>query len=167
MPDERFAVRVLAACAAAGVAVLAIGLFTQHVLGKQPCAWCVLQRLVFLAIVMVCAAGVLARTSRVTVLGCALLADLLALCGAAAAIYQQMVASRSDSCGVSLADRVIMATSLHELAPWMFFADAPCNEANLPFLGLPFALWSLAAFLMLGTAAAGAAVLLLRDRRQA
>lgn len=167
MPDDKFAVRVLAACAAAGVAVLAIGLFAQHVLGKQPCAWCVLQRLVFLAIALVCVAGVLARSSRVTVLMCALLADLLALCGAAAALYQQLVASLSDSCGVSFADRVIMAWSLHELAPWMFFADAPCNEANLPFLGVPFALWSLAAFLMLGTAAAGAAVLLLRDRRHA
>lgn len=167
MPDDKFAVRVLAACAAASVAVLVVGLFAQHVLGKQPCAWCVLQRLIFLAITLVCAVGVLVRASPVTVLMCALLADLLALCGAAAALYQQLVASLSDSCGVSFADQVIMAWSLHELAPWMFFADAPCNEANLPFLGVPFALWSLAAFLMLGTAAAGAAVLLLRGRRHA
>ncbi|MEK9774839.1 MAG: disulfide bond formation protein B [Quisquiliibacterium sp.] len=165
MPEHiRLARRVLAGCAVAGLGLLAVGLVTQHLLGMQPCSWCVLQRLLFAAIVLVGAIGATARSSPIAVLLSALLADLLALCGAAAALYQHLVASASDSCAVSLADRVIMALSLHELAPWMFLADAPCNQANQPLLGVPFALWSLAAFLMLGTAAAGAAVTVLRGR---
>jgi disulfide bond formation protein DsbB len=38
--------------AGAGAAPVAVGiaLFTQHGLGMQPCPWCVLQRLIFLAI---------------------------------------------------------------------------------------------------------------------
>lgn len=160
---DRAARALLAAGAAAGIAVLVVGLALQHGLGMQPCAWCVLQRLLFLLVAAACALGawVPGRGARI---GAALAADGLASAGAAAALWQHFVASSSDQCGVSFADKVIMALSLHEIAPWMFLADAPCSEANMPFLGVPFALWSLAAFLLLGLGAGTALVMLLRRR---
>jgi len=157
--------RLFAAGAVASVAMLAIGLVLQHGFDKQPCAWCVLQRLVFVAIGIVCLLGALSSRLRGVQIGAALAADALAVAGAAAALYQHFVASLSDSCGVSLADKLIMTLSLHELAPWMFFADAPCNAANMPFLGVPFALWSLAGFLVLGSGALAALIVLLRPAR--
>jgi disulfide bond formation protein DsbB len=38
---------------------------------------------------------------------------------------------------------------LPELWPMMFEATARCDEANLPWLGIPFALWSLGLFMVL------------------
>ncbi len=160
-----FPTRILVACAAGSVAALVLGLSLQHAFDKHPCAWCVLQRLVFVLIAVVCTLGALSARVRVAQIAAALAADALATAGAASALYLHFVASRSDSCALSLADKVIMALSLHEIAPWMFFADAPCNEANLPFLGVPFALWSLMGFLALGTGAVVALASLLRSPR--
>ncbi len=158
------ATRLLTACAVACVAVLAGALALQYGFGKQPCAWCVLQRLVFLLIAVVCALGALLSRVRVAQIAAAITADALAACGAAAALYLHFVASKSESCALTFADKVIMALDLHETMPWMFFADAPCNEANMPFLGVPFALWSFAGFVVMGVGAVMALAALLRNR---
>lgn len=115
----------------------------------QPCSWCVLQRLVFLLVGIFCALA--AFSGRVRWLRAALagLASMLSLSGLAAAVYQQTVASKSASCLLTLADRIVMSLSLHEIAPWMFMPTAPCNEANVPLLGVPFAVWSGLAFALL------------------
>jgi disulfide bond formation protein DsbB len=160
-----FPTRILAACAAGSVAALGLGLLLQHAFDKHPCAWCVLQRLVFVLIAVVCVLGASLARLRVAQIVAALAAEALATAGAASALYLHFVASRSDSCALSFADKVIMSLSLHEIAPWIFFADAPCNEANLPFLGVPFALWSLMGFLALGAGATVALVSLLRSSR--
>jgi len=162
-PSQRVTTRVLAGCALFCAAALAIGVVLQHVFDMQPCSWCVLQRLVFLAIGVACAIGaaVRARGPRLVVI---LGADALSAAGLAAALYQQFVASQSASCATSFADRVVMSLSLHELAPWMFMPNAPCNEANVPLLGVPFAIWSAMAFMLLGTAIAVALLATLRPR---
>ena len=45
-----------------------------------------------------------------------------------------------------------MALHLHELAPWMFVAYASCDRANVPLLGIPFAIWSATLYVLLGLA---------------
>ena len=166
MPDRRHsATTLLAACAATCAVALATALFLQHAFGKPPCAWCVLQRLVFLVIAAVCVLGAFASRWRGAQIVAALATDALAGAGAVAALYLQLVASKSDSCAMTFADKVIMSLSLHETMPWMFFADAPCDEGNAPFLGVPFALWSLAGYLVVGVLAATALVRLLRGAR--
>lgn len=163
--QEHRVTRVLAAGAAVCAALLAIGEVMQHVFGMQPCSWCVLQRLIFLLVGLCCAVGALAARSGHLRLAAILLADALSAAGLAAALYQQLVASKSASCLMTLADRIVMALSLHEIAPWMFMPTAPCNEANLPLFGLPFALWSAAGFVLIGTGAALALVWTVRARR--
>ena len=42
--------RLLAAGVVVPLGAVALALVTQHVFGMQPCPWCVLQRLIFVAI---------------------------------------------------------------------------------------------------------------------
>ena len=54
---------LLALAAAAALAAVAAALVTQHVFDMQPCPWCVLQRVIFLA--MSCE-----RSSASALIGC-------------------------------------------------------------------------------------------------
>jgi protein dithiol:quinone oxidoreductase len=134
----------------ASLAAVGIALVSQHVYGMQPCPWCVLQRLVFVAIAIACAIGLAARR-----LGSAL-ALLLALGGSAAALWQHFVAAASDSCKLTLADRIVSGLSLDSLLPEVFQARATCADAAVALAGLPYEFWSLALFVLLGAAATAA-----------
>ena len=79
----------------------------------------------------------------------ALLALLGSGGGLAAALYQQFVAAAEASCDLTLADKILIALKLDGSLPWLFRANASCADANLPLLGIPFALWSATAFALL------------------
>jgi protein dithiol:quinone oxidoreductase len=124
---------------------LAAALISQHVYDMQPCAWCVLQRLIFLAIGVFALLGLVwrgAAGSRVS----ATFGLLLAVAGIAAAIWQHFVAAKSASCNLTLADRVVGATRLDQLLPDVFEARASCADAAVNLLGIPYAMWSALAF---------------------
>ncbi len=129
---------------------VAVALFLQWAYAYAPCPWCTLQRLLYLLITL-CALVGLALRRRQRGLACAAagMVAVLALAGMAAALYQHRVAAVSDSCALTLADRLMGALLLPDLWPLMFEATARCDEANLPWLGLPFALWSLGLFAVL------------------
>ncbi|MCP5266026.1 MAG: disulfide bond formation protein B [Burkholderiaceae bacterium] len=128
---------------------VALALFLQHGLGMQPCAWCTLQRLVYIVLgaVALLGWGWSGRTAVRRVAG--LVAAITGVAGIAAALYQQFVASKTSSCVFTLADKIIGAVQLDELMPWMFKARAACDEANVDLLGFPFAWWSALLFLVL------------------
>ena len=131
-----------------GSALLCVGavgaaLYTQHVLGMQPCPWCVLQRLIFLGIAAAALIGLVAQR-----LG-PLLMTLLAICGMAAALWQHFVAAATASCNLSFADRVMSTLMLDELAPAVFMATASCADAKVNLLGVPYEFWSLSLFVVL------------------
>jgi disulfide bond formation protein DsbB len=143
---------VLGGSALLGVAAVAIALFTQHVLGMLPCAWCVLQRLVLLAIAAAALAGLVWRSptgARAT----AALALLLSACGVAAALWHYFVANSSTSCDLSLAERIISALALDESLPSVFMPMASCADAATRLLGIAYPLWSLTIFVILAAAA--------------
>lgn len=154
---------MLVGCALLCFALLATVEVVQHVFGIQPCAWCVLQRLIFLVAGVVCALTALVRAPLPRLVGI-VVADLLAVAGFVTALYLQFVASRSESCFATFADKVIMTLSLHEIAPWMFMPYAPCNEANPSVLGLPLAVWSATGFVALSLGLGVALVATLRER---
>jgi disulfide bond formation protein DsbB len=138
-------VLVLVALLAFGSVGLAV--IAQYQFDMQPCVWCVLQRLIFLVI------GVLALLAAVT--GGAVrriasgLGVLAALSGIASALWQQLVAVHLPSCDLTLADRIIHLFHLDRLAPSLFIAYASCGEAAVNVLGIPFAYWSCAMFVLL------------------
>ncbi|HEX4235341.1 MAG TPA: disulfide bond formation protein B [Caldimonas sp.] len=133
--------------AAASFGVVVAALVSQHEFAMEPCPWCVLQRLIFLAIGACALLGLLWRSvvgSRVA----AGIALLLAADGVAAAFWQQLVAAKSESCNLTLADRVVGATGLDQLLPSVFEARASCADAAVSLLGVPYAYWSAAAFVI-------------------
>jgi len=127
--------------------VVATALVSQHVFSMQPCPWCVLQRLIFLAIGVFAVLGLVWRGpagSRVA----GTFGFLLALAGLAAALWHYFVASNSASCKLTLADRIMTASQLDRLLPEVFEARASCADAAVAVLGVPYPIWSALAFLI-------------------
>ena len=135
----------------AGVALVCIGavaaaLVSQHVFDMQPCPWCVLQRVIFLALALACGLGLLWR-SRVGRLISTALALLLAASGIAAALWQHFQAAASASCNLTLADKIVSGLlQLDSLLPDVFSPRASCADAAVNLLGIPYDFWSLALF---------------------
>lgn len=156
----------LALAAALAFGGVAAALVSQHVYGLQPCAWCVLQRLIHVLIGLAALAGLAWRTraGRLVASGAV---TVLALCGVAAALWQHLVAASSTSCRLTLADRIVNGLGLDGLAPEVFAARASCAEASVAMLGVPYAMWSLGLFVVLGALALHAARPLLGSRPRA
>ena len=134
------------------VAALAAALVSQHVFGMEPCPWCVLQRLIFVAIALACGLGLVWRAVAARVLA-GTLALLLALSGVAAALWLHFVAAKSQSCNLTLADRIIVALRLDTLLADVFSPRASCADAAVDLLGVPYTFWSLALFVVIASAA--------------
>jgi disulfide bond formation protein DsbB len=134
--------------AVASLGAVIAALVSQHAFGMEPCPWCILQRVIFLAIGAFALLGLVWRGpagGRVA----GTFAVLLAGCGVAAALWQQLVAARSASCNLTLADRIVGATQLDRLVPAVFEARASCADAAVSLLGVPYAYWSVIAFVVL------------------
>ncbi len=143
---------VLIGIAGVSLAAVAFALVSQHAFDMQPCPWCVLQRLIFLLIAVVALAGLAAR-SFVARRGVAF--GLLLLCGAgiAAVLWQHFVAAASNSCNLTLADRIMSASGLPALLPDVFEARATCADAAVSLLGVPYEFWGLVLFVAIEAAA--------------
>lgn len=142
----------LVAIAASSFGAVAVALVTQHVFDMQPCPWCVLQRLVFVAVGMLALAG-LAWRSPLGQRALPLLLLLLCSAGIAAALWQHFVAAASASCNLTLADRIVSGLRLDALLPSVFQATASCAEAAVKLIGVPYEFWSLAMFIAIEAAA--------------
>ncbi len=138
---------LLAGVALACLAAVAAALVSQHVFDMQPCPWCVLQRVIYLAIALACGLGLLWRSlvGRLVSAGFAL---LLAALGIAAALWQHFQAAASASCNLTLADKIVSGfLHLDSLLPDVFSPRASCADAAVNLLGVPYDFWSLALFL--------------------
>ena len=138
-----WAVMVLLPLAAVGAALV-----SQHVFDMQPCPWCVLQRLVFLAIAAVSLPALLLKgaTARRVLAGTGV---LLAGAGMAAALWQHFVSAASGSCNLTLADRIVAGLGLDGLWPEVFAAYASCADAAVKLLGVWYEFYSLGLFALL------------------
>jgi disulfide bond formation protein DsbB len=134
--------------------LLAVGaaLVSQHVFDMQPCAWCVLQRVVFVAIALVSVPALLFKGAgpRRALAATGL---LLAGAGMAAALWQHFVAAASASCNLTLADRIVGGLGLDGLWPEVFAAYASCADAAVKLLGLSYEFYSLLLFALLAVLA--------------
>ena len=142
----------LGSMALVGIGAVGAALVTQHVFDMQPCAWCVLQRMIFLAIAAAALVGLLWRAPLGRRIGAGL-ALVLAACGVSAATWQHFVAANTASCDLSLAERIVAATGLDGRLPEAFMPMASCADAAVKLAGLPYEFWSLALFVGLGSTA--------------
>jgi protein dithiol:quinone oxidoreductase len=151
-----------------GVAALAFGAVgvawvSQHQFGMEPCPWCALQRLIFVALGLAALLGLPWRSpagTRATAFALLLLCSL----GVAAALWQHFVAAASASCNLTLADRVLSALRLDSVLPEVFQPRATCADAAVDLLGIPYEFWSLGLFLAIEAAALWLLVAARRDR---
>lgn len=132
------------------IAGLAIALFSQHVLGMRPCAWCVFQRVILIVIGLVALLGILTgRRCQVAQRVSGALVTALGLGGIVAAWYQYSVAAMQFSCDQTFADRFMTASGLDAGIPWLFGIYATCMDARADLLGIEYALWALALFVVM------------------
>ena len=143
---------LLVGVAVASAAALAAALVSQHVFGMQPCAWCVLQRLVFTVIGVAAALGAV-FAGRGPQRTAAAVVGLLALGGIGAALWQHFVAASSVSCDLSLADRIMSGLGIDMALPEVYAPFASCADAKVDLFGVPYEFWSLALFVALALAA--------------
>jgi protein dithiol:quinone oxidoreductase len=139
----------LGAIATLSLTAVGLALVAQYRFDMYPCAWCILQRVIYLLIAAVCIVGVLLRpaAARMAAAGIAL---LLCAAGAASAVYQHVVASKLYSCNLTLADKILSALKLESLWPSVLGVTATCADAAVSVLGVPFEYWSLGLFALLG-----------------
>lgn len=134
------------------VAAIGAALVSQHVFDMQPCPWCVLQRLIYALMAVAALAAWMAQAAwlRATAL---VLAAVLAASGVAAALWQHFVAAASESCVLTLADKILAQFGLDASLPEIFQPRASCADAAVNLLGVPYEFWSVALFVLLGAAA--------------
>ena len=139
--------RALALISSACVAMLAFGMYLQHVVGLEPCPMCIVQRY---ALVLVAVFTGLAAVTRAR--GWQAIASLLGLVMAVGGAY---TAARQSwlqwhppevvSCGRDIYG-MIETFPLQRALPMIFRGAGDCSKVDWTFLGLSIANWSFVAF---------------------
>jgi len=139
--------RVFGLLALACVAMLAFGLYLQHVVGLEPCPMCVVQRYALVLVALVAGIAASFRGRGVHVAGAALM-TLLAGGGAFVAARQswlQWYPPEVASCGRDIYG-MIETFPLKRAIPMIFKGSGDCTKIDWTFLGLSIANWSFLCF---------------------
>ena len=158
--------RVLALVSVACIALLAFGLYLQHVVGLEPCPMCIVQRYSLLLVALV--AGL---TAAITDKKGGLMAGagiLVLLCGfgafvAARQSFLQWYPPEVVSCGRDLYG-MIENFPLQRAIPMIFKGSGDCTAIDWTFLGGSIANWSFVCFTLIGLLAVALIVRLARKR---
>lgn len=132
------------------ISSIGIALISQHVFSILPCAWCVLQRLIYLSIAIVVLMCLLLPQRQLKLLVSLTFVLPLCIAGIVAAWYQYDVAQNLVSCNQTLADRIMhSATGLDQSMPWLFGIYGDCASSKASIFGLDYALVSLCMYALL------------------
>ena len=146
--------RVLLLIAVVCVAMLAFGLYLQHVVGLEPCPMCIVQRYAMVLIALV--AGIAAAIkSRAAWLSGGVLIVLLGGFGAFVAARQsflQWFPPEVASCGRDFYG-MIETFPLKRAIPMIFKGSGDCTKVDWTFLGGSIANWSFVWFCIFTIAA--------------
>jgi len=139
--------RLLALICAACIAMLAFGLYLQHVVGLEPCPMCIVQRyaLILVAVVAGITAFASCRGLLVTGFGVMVLVAGLGAFVAARQSFLQWYPPQEASCGRDLYG-MIETFPLKRVIPMIFKGSGDCTKIDWTFLGLSIANWSYLAF---------------------
>lgn len=136
------------------VALMGYALYSQHVLGLEPCPLCVFQRVGVIAAGIVFLIGAL--WNPVKGFGCRFIAFMLALTtGTTAAIagrhvwLQNLPEDQVPACGAGL-DFMLDTLPLKQVLSQVFTGSGECAEVSWRFLGLTMPSWVIIAAAALG-----------------
>lgn len=158
--------RLLALVSVTCIALLAFGLYLQHVVGLEPCPMCIVQR--YALVLVALAAGL---TAAITGKKGGLMAGagvmvLLAGSGAFVAARQsflQWYPPEVASCGRDLYG-MIETFPLKRVIPMLFKGSGDCSAIEWTFLGGSIANWSFVCFVGIGLLSLALIVRLARRR---
>ena len=139
--------RLLALVCVGCVALLAFGLYLQHVVGLEPCPMCIVQRYALVLVAMFCALTALSNRKGVLVSG-SFLTLLTAGFGAFVAARQsflQWYPPEEASCGRDFYG-MIETFPLKRAIPMIFKGSGDCTKIDWTFLGGSIANWSFVSF---------------------
>ena len=139
--------RLLALLCVACIAMLAFGLYLQHVVGLEPCPMCIVQR--YALILVAVAAGITTFTHRkgslVVGTGLMVLLSGLGAFVAARQSYLQWYPPEIASCGRDLYG-MIETFPLKRVIPMIFRGSGDCTKVDWTLFGLSIANWSFVCF---------------------
>lgn len=96
-------------------------------------------------IALACMLALVVR-SKLLRLGFSASSLLLAASGIAAALWQHFGAVNSLSCGLSLAEKIIVRLGLDRVAPSLMAPQTSCADGAVNLLGVPYEFWSLSLY---------------------
>jgi disulfide bond formation protein DsbB len=156
MPDPRLATdraaRMFTLLFLTCFGLVGFALVLQHLKGLDPCPWCIVQRIAFLAAGLWALIAALHRPGRGGTIFYSVMGAALALAGAAAGGYHVWLQSdpaRAARCVGSPVERILDATGIGSWAPPLLQYDGPCTLSPWSFLGLSIPEWSFAWFVIL------------------
>ena len=156
--------RVLALTAVVCVAMLAFGLYLQHVVGLEPCPMCIVQRYALVLVAIVSGLTAIGKSKGVLIGGSALTL-IVAGFGAFVAARQsflQWYPPEIASCGRDFYG-MIETFPLKRAIPMIFKCSGDCTKIDWTFLGASIANWSFVCFVAIGLVML---VLVLRQARK-
>lgn len=134
------------AAAALIAAFLAFAYYSQYQMGLEPCPLCILQRVAFMALFVVCAIAALHGPKGAGRRVYGVLAVLVAGIGAGIAgrhaWLQHLPADQVPECGPGL-DYMLDAFPLSKTLEMLFTGSGECAEVDWSFLGLSMPEWTL------------------------
>ncbi len=139
--------RVLALTATVCVAMLAFGLYLQHVVGLEPCPMCIVQRYALVLVAVFAALTAIGKSKGVLITGSALTL-IIAGFGAFVAARQsflQWYPPEIASCGRDFYG-MIETFPLKRAIPMIFKGSGDCTKIDWTFLGGSIANWSFVCF---------------------
>ena len=146
--------RLLALVCAACIAMLAFGLYLQHVVGLEPCPMCIVQRYALILVALVAGISAFARQKGLLMTGSGL---LVLLCGLGAFVaarqsFLQWYPPEEASCGRDLYG-MIETFPLKRAIPMIFKGSGDCTKVDWTFLGGSIANWSFVCFVAIALVA--------------
>jgi protein dithiol:quinone oxidoreductase len=142
--------RLLALVCAACIAMLAFGLYLQHVVGLEPCPMCIVQRYALVLVAVISGVTAFAQRRGWLVAGSSVMV-LLSGAGAFVAARQsflQWYPPEIASCGRDLYG-MIETFPLKRAIPMIFKGSGDCTKIDWTFLGLSIANWSFLCFVVI------------------
>lgn len=145
--------RALALVCAACVAMLAFGMYLQHVVGLEPCPMCVVQRYALIGVALSAGLAALSRGPglRRTGAGLALLFSVGGAYTAAQQSWLQWYPPEVVTCGRDIYG-MIETFPLQRALPMIFRGGGDCSKVDWSFLGLSIANWSFVCFAVFAVA---------------
>lgn len=146
-PFESHPRQILALIALACVAMLAYGMYLQHVVGLEPCPMCIVQRYALVLVALVAGVSATFRGAGLRNTGVVLM-GVFAVFGAFVAARQSWLQWNPPeimSCGRDFFG-MIEAFPLRRAIPMIFRGTGDCSVIDWTFLGLSIANWSFLCF---------------------